>query len=519
MSVTTVMTLPVFKELRALAIPALACLACMVVPALIDAHRFLLIRWTWLGGIAIPAYFLGTATLGALSMGHEYSGRTLSLLLSLPVSRARLLAVKLGTLAAVLAILWIVARSSVFGIVPVPPPEQSAAALLPMLCALFLAPWLTMACRNPVAGAIFTVAIPGVLLVAGELIGVAKYGDTSVMHAFRFAFVWFGTLGVCAIGCVMTWWMFVRLEAIEGLHQDVRVPYWWRVPGAVSKAAAEVKRRNPIWLLIEKELRLQHLPFTLAVLCIVVWVLAASSTRLVSDMAYNSAVVVTTVLYAALVSIVIGSSASAVERQMGTLQWQVLLPVAASSQWAIKVTVVLGLAVALGFGLPTVLVSTGSLLRGTDPNLRLPVFPAIAIIAVLAAGSLYVSTLCRTGLWALVMSIPAMVAATMFLRLAFGWTLPISIFAAQRVAGWMATAGTGNMQQRTITVIASLLIGCLIAVLLRFARANHCSADPATSRVWKQVILTAAFATAAIMAIAILQSAFLIRSGRHFSPF
>ena len=78
-----------------------------------------------------------------------------------------------------------------------------------------------MACRSPIAGAVFAVAIPGVLLAAGELIGVAKYGEAPEMYAFRLGFVWFGTLGFCAIGSVMNWWLFARLEAIEGPHEDV----------------------------------------------------------------------------------------------------------------------------------------------------------------------------------------------------------------------------------------------------------------------------------------------------------
>jgi len=83
MSVAAVLPSQVTKEFRALALPWLACLACLFLPAVFDAPMFL-------GGISVPAYFLGTAALGALSIGHEYTGRTLSLLLSLPARRERL---------------------------------------------------------------------------------------------------------------------------------------------------------------------------------------------------------------------------------------------------------------------------------------------------------------------------------------------------------------------------------------------------------------------------------------------
>ena len=59
--------------------------------------------------MAQVAYGLGAVALGALSMGHEYTGRTLSLLLTQPVSRWRLFAVKSGIAALMLVALAAVA--------------------------------------------------------------------------------------------------------------------------------------------------------------------------------------------------------------------------------------------------------------------------------------------------------------------------------------------------------------------------------------------------------------------------
>src|SRR5687767_6011691 len=50
-------------------------------------------------------YSIGAITLGAQALGHEYSHRTLSLLLAQPVARERILLVKLGVLAVFLAAL------------------------------------------------------------------------------------------------------------------------------------------------------------------------------------------------------------------------------------------------------------------------------------------------------------------------------------------------------------------------------------------------------------------------------
>ena len=78
------------KEFRALMPVWLAGLAALGVSTL------------WHGplgnSLAVMAYFLGAIALGSLSMGHEYSHRTVPQLLSLPASRGRLFLLKLGVL-------------------------------------------------------------------------------------------------------------------------------------------------------------------------------------------------------------------------------------------------------------------------------------------------------------------------------------------------------------------------------------------------------------------------------------
>ena len=84
------------KEVRGLAGAWLACLAALVV-ACRDGRSC---RSRALGIARRTSS--APAALGALSIGHEYSHRTLPLLLSQPAAAARLLLVKLGVLAAML---------------------------------------------------------------------------------------------------------------------------------------------------------------------------------------------------------------------------------------------------------------------------------------------------------------------------------------------------------------------------------------------------------------------------------
>ena len=156
MNSTVALLSPIWKEARALMVPWFACVLCMVVPRVLDDPRML-------GSLSVAAYFIGAAALGALSVGHEYTGRTLGLLLSLPARRQRLLGIKLGVLATVLLTLWAVAYTVVFGDTLLPQESKQAASVLPMICGLFLAPWLTMVCRSAVGGAVFTLALPGTL--------------------------------------------------------------------------------------------------------------------------------------------------------------------------------------------------------------------------------------------------------------------------------------------------------------------------------------------------------------------
>ena len=106
-------------------------------------------------------YAVGTVALGALSIGHEYTNRTLTLLLSLPVDRRRLYLVKLGVLIPMLVALAALASRPARTRRALDPAGAAPILLLAVACGLFLAPWLTMVCRSPLAGIVFALAIPG----------------------------------------------------------------------------------------------------------------------------------------------------------------------------------------------------------------------------------------------------------------------------------------------------------------------------------------------------------------------
>src|SRR5262245_57256598 len=131
-----------------------------------------------------------------------------------------------------------------------------------------------MACRSPIAGTVFAFTVPGLWLTVGALLGIATYGFAApdVRNQFQVPLMWCGTLGLCPIGAVMGWRSFMRLEAIDGPGQDVRLPQWLSLRN--ESPAATLTRRHTWWLLAAKEFRLQPMTLVIAGLYVLGWIAA-----------------------------------------------------------------------------------------------------------------------------------------------------------------------------------------------------------------------------------------------------
>ena len=415
----------VIKEIRAL-LPAWFASMCAIGAAVLSGPR---------GHTAgVLAYSFGSVTLGALSLGHEYSHRTLTLLLSQPSSRRRLLLMKLGVLTAMLltlaAVAWIILWS----------PSDLPWSVATLLCALFLAPLLTMLCRNPLAGVVFAGAAPLWLSRLSEVVSAGV--------------LWGVTLPAFAVAAIAGWRLFMRLEAIEGRDPDMLLPRVWRrrTRAIVAAPADRARTRHPVWLLVKKELHLQQMTFAVAGVWALIWITVAAFTKIVPGFV-GFPLPFVGVLYGALLALLIGSAASAEERQIGALGWQLLLPMAAWKQWAVKVGTTFGLTALLSFGFPVVLAAG---------HVGVNAWYAGAII-MLTTGSLYVSSLCRSGLRALMVSAPVMLALSVFSLYSAG------VYGSPRALVAVPLAG-------------------VVALTLWFALENHRSAEHGAGRVCRQVM-------------------------------
>jgi len=429
----------VAKEIRALLPAWLATLAAIGAAALSAPSGHTL---------GLVAYGFGSTALGAQTVGHEYTHRTLSLLLTQPVSRRRLLLVKLGVLTAMLLTLAGVARVMLLG------SDELGWVYASLLCSLVGAPLLTMLCRNPLAGIVLTGALPVWASVLRDAVSAPV--------------LWGVTLVISIPAAAASWHLFMRLEAVDGRGSELELPRVFRRTRATASPGG-VLPRDPLRQLVKKELHLQQLTFAVAAVWAVLWGMMSALPRFVPGYV-TFPIAAVSILFGALLAVLIGSLASAEERHIGTLEWQLLLPIAAWKQWAVKVGTALGIAGLLSFVFP-VLLATG--------EVRFSVGHAAAIV-FLTVGSLYVSSLCRSGVRALIVSAPIMLIVAL-------------------LSLWVATFLSGNPRGLLMAPTAGV-----VACMLWFAYENHRSARQSAARVSWQVLWMAGAVAIGVAVVAAL---------------
>ena len=467
MSAARLIPLDLRKEVRALLPLWLGCLVIV-----------------WTGGLSDPflfrtgfiAYLLGSAALGALSIGHEYTHQTLPVLLASPISRRRIFVVKAVVLLTMLTVLAAIALIRL----PAAPAgremrDTTLVGLLSLLSSAFLAPWLTMVCRNALAGAVFSLSIPAGLLVGSELLSLAVTGqvETPASLAFRMHFLWGSTVLLSIVGAVSSWRTFMRLEAVEGPRADFRLPRFAGRSGARASARAELRHIHPVWSLLRKEIHLQQLTFVTSGLYICGWIATLVGRRLGGIQDIDDALLILTVVHGGGVALLSGSLATAEERHLGVLESQLLMPISTARQWLIKVAVVFGLCVLLAMALPAALTWAFEGLHAVRFNL-----PFSGVVMLLAAVALYVSSLSDSGLKALLLAAPAALSLIMLIPLLVDGVL----WTARHVG--LKTNNTDVFGLDSMAVIAFMVFSLLIGFALR----NYRTCDRSLVRIWGQLL-------------------------------
>jgi hypothetical protein len=345
-------------------------------------------------------------------------------------------------------------------------------------------------------------------MFGSELAAAVHFGADQTLGAgavaFKAAVLWWGMLAVSAVAAVSGWRLFMRLEAIDGGGRAFRLP-WPRAGTTPTTTMPVFAHRHPLWRLMKKELYLQQLSWVVGGLYAFGWLALWFAKNAIPDL-HMPLLFALTALNGFAVSVVAGSLGSAEERQLGTLEWHALLPMSARAQWGMKVGVTVGVACVLGLALPVALASmTGSreIRDGLQPFLSAGAGFAVIVLSVM---SLYISSLCASSLQALLWSVAAgsglmTFASSWFLMLRFGADPGFNPFLPlMLLTSWgQNTDGRLFMLLTAMSALAvSMYVGGL-GLLLRFAHANHRSAERSSWRVLRQLLSLGSFLAIALI--------------------
>ncbi len=402
------------------------------------------------------AYIVGSLALGAHVMGHEFTNRTLASLLVQPCRRSSMLLTKASGLAVMLVALGVIARivlfqslARTFGNFP-----RYPTLYLPLIGGFCVAPYITMRLGSQMAGVVFTATVPGITYLLALLGGFSIYGTGTAAAETVALSVWAPAMGIfAAVGAVLSARSFMRLQDMDGGREELRLPRWFTVTDASPI-------RPPLWMLTKKELRLQQMTFAMVALYALIWTALTIAGWLNPAFGREFPIRGAGLLYFALLPLLMGSLASAQERQFGMLQSQAVLPVTRGRQWAVKAGVVLVLAVVLGVILPWFVFAPSQL----SPTY---IGPLAGSIVILTTWSLYISSWCGSGMIALALLLPAS-AAAMLLARGFDW-LVVSVLST-RHAVTVYVSLTQPSDVFTLWVIAAAPLAVLLLVL---AGRNH----------------------------------------------
>ena len=269
------------------------------------------------------------------------------------LDRRRLYLYKLAVLVAMLLTLAAVTLLLFRDILNLPrrPHTEPSMLVLAAACGLFVAPCLTLVCRSTLAAVVFTIAIPGLLAVGTDLAGGLHLRHRECRGKSTGSSSW-SSGPACSRSAR---WRRSRLADVHASRGD-RGPLAtssFRAPPASIRGDG---RRTRAGGTIRSRMLVAKGPAaaadgvrrrgTLVVRGLALAWTDSSGAR-EPDLT-PSAESALTLLYGGVARDPHRPLASAEERQLGTLEWQILLPSPAWQQWAVKVGVAFGLALLLG---------------------------------------------------------------------------------------------------------------------------------------------------------------------------
>ncbi len=335
--------------------------------------------FTILSFVACPALVV---MMALDSFGKEISGGTFPLLLAQPVARTRLWRIKTGLLGAATVIVllsWVLSfhfhsfDSMARNMARNDPTAWKwtfhATAVLFALVTFSGGLWTVLFFRQVTAAFWFTLIVPGAIVIGFTNL-IERHPDTW-RNAMMAALVLYSVAGFL--------WarrLFLRAQDVQPTGGAIAMPGWLKFgrqsPDAIeverpahslvaSPADSEARRcwrpRAALW---QKELQLHQSHFVLAGVLLLLHFVVIASRRFVkeSDSPALHFVLLTFWVLWLFMPLLVGCTAVAEERKLGTLEGQLCLPATRRRQFAIKLVTALLLSMLFGAVLPLLLEQT-----------------------------------------------------------------------------------------------------------------------------------------------------------------
>ncbi len=326
-----------YKEARPLFWPWCAVVLAGALPLFRPLHSI-----TWVSEVGL---FLGIPLLASVAFGDEFQHRTLSLLLSQPVSRMEIWREKLDvTVVAVASVVLIFSlswRSNDFRTAMRDWTFIGAAIIAFTASATF---W-TLLARSTLGGAVLNVAVFIFICLGLKLTeSFRKAGDVSLFDSSVFSPLILFFLGYAGVMLWLGRRTLARFQATGGMAGDDLLTAGPAVlPGALD-SWLRCRPTGAVLNLFRKEFRLLRPVWLISLLAAVDWACLALLGLLHPQgltRYFETAVVSAGVIGTLMIAILAGSLSLGEEKTSGTHAWQLTLPVSARRQWFIKLCMAL----------------------------------------------------------------------------------------------------------------------------------------------------------------------------------
>ncbi|MHB8520890.1 MAG: ABC transporter permease [Limisphaerales bacterium] len=389
------------------------------------------------------AFGLGLISLGLAPFGQEFSSGTFSILLAQPVSRDRIWRTKVMVLTVALVLVWFVFLVCLWWSPMLFHDQAELRSETLVVGGLFLLVafsgglWTTLLFRQVAAALWLTVLVPASLCVA-----------TGVLFPGYFAPIAGSLLVLYGIaGFLFARWLFFHAQDAQWTGGTISLPAWLGA-GSRSRSVARPPGRKPLRALIRKEFQSHHIALLLGAGMLVAHLAVIGVRRMAFDATQPNEILHTCLeFWWALwfgLPFLVGSTAVAEERKLGTLEPQLCLPTTRRAQFAVKLGVALLLGIFLGGFMPVVTeavfgVVPGTLRNDASTNLWTPLLLICSVAGAITVVSFYASTFTRNLLQAMgvavVVGLALMAFGAWVLQAAFGgfnsprlWVGPLVVY-------------------------------------------------------------------------------------------